>query len=110
LSGVGSKVADCICLMGLMKNKVVPVDTHVFQLTKEMYKPAFLDSTKKNISKEVNRRIGIFYFELFGEYAGWAQSVLFTARLLKATISRCILQYNMLTGYQNIKNLKSCFQ
>ena len=29
LTGVGPKVADCICLMSLDKHDVVPIDTHV---------------------------------------------------------------------------------
>lgn len=37
LSGVGSKVADCVCLMGLGHLEAVPVDTHIVQMTVRDY-------------------------------------------------------------------------
>ena len=37
LTGVGAKVADCICLMGLDKLEAVPVDTHVWQIAVRDY-------------------------------------------------------------------------
>ncbi|KAJ1928058.1 8-oxoguanine glycosylase ogg1, partial [Tieghemiomyces parasiticus] len=37
LSGVGPKVADCICLMSLDKAEVIPVDTHVWQIALRDY-------------------------------------------------------------------------
>lgn len=32
LFGVGSKVADCVCLFALDKRGAIPVDTHVWQI------------------------------------------------------------------------------
>ena len=37
LSGVGPKVADCVCLMGLGWAEAVPVDTHVWQIAQRDY-------------------------------------------------------------------------
>ena len=37
LPGVGPKVADCVCLMGLGKTEAVPIDTHILQLAVKEY-------------------------------------------------------------------------
>ena len=37
LPGVGPKVADCVCLMGLDKLEAVPVDTHVWKVAQQHY-------------------------------------------------------------------------
>jgi len=81
LSGVGPKVADCVCLMALSKHEVVPVDTHMLQITTQIYKPSFLGNQKKNFSQALFQQIRNFYIGIFGDYAGWAQSVLFSTRL-----------------------------
>lgn len=82
LSGVGPKVADCICLMALSKHDVVPIDTHVLQITTQIYRPQFLKNLRtKTLSKHLYEQIGMYYTGIFGEYAGWAQSVLFSTRI-----------------------------
>ncbi|KAG7520577.1 N-glycosylase/DNA lyase [Solea senegalensis] len=82
LPGVGTKVADCVCLMSLDKAEAVPVDTHVWQIAKRDYKFAS-GSTQKTITDKLHRDIGEFFRNLWGPYAGWAQSVLFCADLKK---------------------------
>lgn len=77
LTGVGPKVADCICLMALDKHDIVPIDTHVYQIAVRDYK--FKGS--KTMNKQVYHQIRVFFKEIFGPYAGWAQSVLFTSDL-----------------------------
>lgn len=69
--GVGPKVADCILLMSLDQSCSIPVDRHVFQLAEKWYKLR----TKKY------EEIADYFRNLWGEYAGWAHSVLFTADL-----------------------------
>jgi len=78
LSGIGPKVADCILLMSLDQPSAVPVDTHVFQIAKQ-YLPHL--NTVKTVTSKVYSEIGDFFRELYGEYAGWAHSVLFSADL-----------------------------
>ncbi|XP_065127386.1 N-glycosylase/DNA lyase isoform X2 [Paramisgurnus dabryanus] len=65
LPGVGLKVADCVCLMSLDKSEAVPVDTHVWQISRRDY----------------NCDAGDFFRNLWGPYAGWAHSILFCADL-----------------------------
>lgn len=88
IPGIGPKVADCICLMSLGHTEAVPIDTHVQQITANFYKTRkeleTLKFDKKNsLSKKNYDMIGNFYRNLFGSYAGWAQTVLFCSNLLK---------------------------
>lgn len=82
LPGVGTKVADCVCLMSLDKSEAVPVDTHVWQIAKRDYKYA-ANNGQKTLTDKLHKDIGDFFRELWGPYAGWAQSVLFCADLKK---------------------------
>ncbi|XP_012717733.2 N-glycosylase/DNA lyase [Fundulus heteroclitus] len=82
LPGVGTKVADCVCLMALDKSEAVPVDTHVWQIAKRDYKFT-ADNRQKTLTEKVHRDIGDFFRKLWGPYAGWAHSVLFCADLKK---------------------------
>lgn len=77
LTGVGPKVADCICLMALDKHEVVPVDTHVLQIAVRDYKYRGPRTMNKKSYEMVRRHLT----ELFGDYAGWAQLVMFAADL-----------------------------
>ncbi|XP_049609654.1 N-glycosylase/DNA lyase isoform X2 [Syngnathus scovelli] len=82
LPGVGTKVADCVCLMSLDKANAVPIDTHVWQIAKRDYKYAAANQPK-SITEKLHKDIGDFFRNLWGPYAGWAQSVLFCADLKK---------------------------
>ncbi|CAG8476090.1 2380_t:CDS:2 [Dentiscutata heterogama] len=53
------------CLMSLDKNNAIPIDTHVWQIAQ----------------REYGFEIGDHFRNLFGDYSGWAHSVLFTADL-----------------------------
>lgn len=79
LAGVGPKVADCVCLMGLGWGEAVPVDTHVWQIAQRDYK--FGKTKTKTFNKPMYDAVGDHFRELWGKYAGWAHSVLFTADL-----------------------------
>ncbi|XP_071802241.1 N-glycosylase/DNA lyase-like [Asterias amurensis] len=81
LPGVGAKVADCVCLMSMDKPNAIPVDTHVWQIACRDYIPT-LHKTK-SLTDKVYKEVGEFFRALFGEYAGWAHSVLFSADLKK---------------------------
>lgn len=77
LTGVGPKVADCICLMALDKHDCVPVDTHVLQIATRDYNYRGAKTMNKNSYHQVRLHLR----DLFGEYAGWAQLVMFAADL-----------------------------
>ncbi len=79
LTGVGPKVADCVCLMGLGWGESVPVDTHVWQIAQRDYKMG--KSKSKTFNKVMYDAVGDHFRGIWGKYAGWAQSVLFTANL-----------------------------
>lgn len=78
LKGVGPKVADCVCLMGLGWGESVPVDTHVWQIAQRDYK---FGKKAKTFNKAMYDAVGDHFRDLWGKYAGWAHSVLFTADL-----------------------------
>lgn len=79
LQGVGPKVADCVCLMGLGWSEAVPIDTHVLKIAQRDYK--FESAKYKNLTKTNYLAIGDFFRTLWGREAGWAHSVLFAADL-----------------------------
>lgn len=79
LQGVGPKVADCVCLMGLGWGEAVPVDTHVWQIAQRDYK--FGKGKHSSLTKQTYDAVGNKFRSLWGKEAGWAHSVLFTADL-----------------------------
>ena len=54
--GIGPKVADCICLMGLKKSEAVPIDTHMRQIAVRHY--GLKDTGRKSISLALYKQIG----------------------------------------------------
>ncbi|GJJ12619.1 hypothetical protein Clacol_006862 [Clathrus columnatus] len=80
--GVGRKVADCVLLMSLDKHDVVPVDTHVYQIAVKDYglrgnKSGSKVTMTPKLYDEIQKRLS----PVWGRYAGWAHSVLFTSDL-----------------------------
>ncbi|XP_072176763.1 N-glycosylase/DNA lyase-like [Diadema setosum] len=105
LPGVGAKVADCVCLMSLDKREAIPVDTHVWQIAARDYMTS-LQKTK-SLTDRTYREIGDFFRELFGEYAGWAHSVLFSADLKKFQDKSNTPEKNKDNGAKEKKPLKN---
>lgn len=73
LTGIGPKVADCICLMSLGHLQAIPVDTHVFQIAVQHYLPKLKGA--KSVTTKIYDEIGDCFREVYGSYAGWAQTV-----------------------------------
>ena len=83
LPGVGPKVAACVALFSLDRLDLIPVDTHVHQIALREYGRELSAGVRasKGVTKRVHEEVGQLFRGKFGEYAGWAHSVLFTAEL-----------------------------
>ncbi|KAJ7774487.1 DNA glycosylase [Mycena maculata] len=79
--GVGRKVADCVLLMSLDKKEVVPVDTHVHQIAIKHYGLKGSLTSKATMTPKLYEEINSRLVAVWGDYAGWAHSVLFTSDL-----------------------------
>jgi len=79
--GVGRKVADCVLLMSLDKKEVVPVDTHVHQIAIKHYGLKGSLTSKATMTPKLYEEINGRLVAVWGDYAGWAHSVLFTSDL-----------------------------
>lgn len=62
LSGIGIKVADCICLFGLHMLDAFPVDTHIIKVLEEHYPKGFPFEKYQGFSGVLQQYI--FYFDL----------------------------------------------
>lgn len=65
LSGVGEKVADCICLFALHHMDAFPIDTHIRQVLEEHYRRGFPNKRYHGMRGIMQQYI--FYYELIGE-------------------------------------------
>jgi N-glycosylase/DNA lyase len=84
LEGVGPKIADCVCLFAMAKDQAVPVDTHVWQLTRDRYLPTLRGKT---LTPSGYAQVLSFFHARF-EKAGWAQQYLFYDHLLESRAKR----------------------
>ncbi|KAK5002507.1 8-oxoguanine glycosylase ogg1 [Cryomyces antarcticus] len=100
LQGVGPKVADCVCLMGLGWGEAVPVDTHVWQIAQRDYK--FGKGKHSSLTKATYDAVGDKFRSLWGKEAGWAHSVLFTADL-RAFSERLVAKIEVKEELQDVK-------
>ena len=81
--GVGPKVADCVALFSLDQASVVPLDVHVLDIAKRDFGHTEMWQREKTKSLTTSRMamISACFQESFGDYAGWAHSLLFAAEL-----------------------------
>ncbi|KAH0160872.1 DNA glycosylase, partial [Aureobasidium melanogenum] len=100
LQGVGPKVADCVCLMGLGWGEAVPVDTHVWQIAVRDYK--FGKGKHSSLTKATYDAVANKFRSLWGQEAGWAHSVLFTADL-KAFSERLVAKMEVKDEVTEVK-------
>lgn len=74
LPGVGPKIADCVALFAFDCDDAVPVDTHIWRLTRTRYAPELAGKTLTPANYDRARQA---WRERFGAHAGWAQQILF---------------------------------
>jgi N-glycosylase/DNA lyase len=79
LDGVGPKVADCVALFSLDRRRVVPVDTHVWQIACRDFDRSLTEA--RSLTPAVYLRVGELFRQRYGPFAGWAHSLLFAAEL-----------------------------
>ncbi|KAL9650787.1 hypothetical protein ABK040_001837 [Willaertia magna] len=79
--GVGMKVASCIALYSCDRFDVVPVDTHILKLVRNQYDIMKDIKEKKTFTKNEVKTIMSKFKELFGEYVGLAQMILYGSQL-----------------------------
>jgi len=74
IAGCGRKIADCIALFAFGHHHAVPVDTHIWKIARNHFAPNLADVslTPKNYQLAVDA-----FHDRFGDYAGWAQQILF---------------------------------
>eukprot|EP00178_Gracilaria_changii_P017279 TRINITY_DN493_c0_g1_i1.p1 TRINITY_DN493_c0_g1~~TRINITY_DN493_c0_g1_i1.p1 ORF type:complete len:427 (+),score=52.39 TRINITY_DN493_c0_g1_i1:124-1404(+) len=104
--GIGRKVAGCIALMSLDQHGEIPVDTHVWQISKR-YMP---DLEGRSLTDRVYDRIGDFFRKRFGEdVAGFAHNVLFIAELsdFKQVMAKTKTGVFDVSGLKKVKKAKT---
>ena len=79
LHGVGPKVASCVALFSLDKYGAIPVDTHVWDLAVNYYKPELREA--KSLTPRVMAQVEEAFAETFGDHCGWAHNTLFVSEL-----------------------------
>ena len=74
--GIGSKIADCVCLFSLDKSEAFPVDRHISAGLQEHYGKKYTPGAKNVLLLEWARKY-------FGAHAGYAGQLLFYEQLQK---------------------------
>ena len=79
LTGIGPKVADCICLMSLGHLEAIPVDTHIFQVACANYTTHL--KKQNSVTPKIHEEISSYLRQLWGPLAGWAQAIVFCVKI-----------------------------
>jgi len=79
--GVGRKVADCAALFSLRQVGAVPVDTHVWNISRRDYDTDGVLMDVKSLTPTIYKQVGDLFRTRFAQYTGWAHSLLFVAEL-----------------------------
>ncbi|CAH8536791.1 unnamed protein product [Schistosoma curassoni] len=88
IPGIGKKVADCICLMSLDKLNVVPIDVHMHRVAREKGIP---EASCENMTTKSYDIISKSLSDFWGNYSGWAQTILFYTRMMESKPNNAIV-------------------
>jgi N-glycosylase/DNA lyase len=78
LQGIGPKAADCILLFAFQKYESFPVDVWIRRIMQQQYLPSFVSGS--SLTGREYDAIRTFARKHFGEYCGYAQEYLYSAR------------------------------
>ena len=79
LPGVGPKVAACVALYGLGFHDAIPVDVHVARVAGRFAPPQLARRLRGSLTPKIQKDVANLFRDRFGQYAGWAQHVIFAA-------------------------------
>ena len=74
IDGCGRKIADCIALFAFGHHHAVPVDTHIWKIARNHFAPQLAD---QSLTPRTYQLAVDAFHDRFGDYAGWAQQILF---------------------------------
>ena len=81
LSGVGPKLADCICLFGLRYDEAVPLDVHMWRAACEHLFP---DLRGTSLTERRREAVQKSFFEKYGQLAGLVHQAMFVNQLWRS--------------------------
>jgi N-glycosylase/DNA lyase len=87
VSGIGPKLADCICLYSLDHTEAVPVDTHVYQAATRIWFPEWRGQP---LNARRYREIGDRLRSRLGRLAAYAQQLMFVDNLDRNRAERAL--------------------
>lgn len=82
-SGVGMKVASCVALYSMDCHDCVPTDVHILRIARNCYPSmkTIISKKKKSLTEKEIQKVMKEFVNIFGEYAGLAQLILYGSQL-----------------------------
>ncbi|CAF1134004.1 unnamed protein product [Rotaria sordida] len=104
MMGVGRKVADCVLLMSLGKQDVVPVDTHIHSIAMTHYGHYNENVKKQQLTTANYNDISSFFEQLWQPLSGWAQAAAFSNELRLSSTPRNSVKSSVLSLKRSISS------
>ncbi|CAF0771170.1 unnamed protein product [Rotaria sordida] len=104
MMGVGRKVADCVLLMSLGKQDVVPVDTHIHSIAMTHYGHYNENVKKQQLTTANYNDISSFFEQFWQPLSGWAQAAAFSNELRLSSTPRNSVKSSVLSLKRSISS------